>query len=71
MAMNFGSTPFPKDEYHVCSGIGHGAEKKTVVVERKDPTGAEAHLYFEAFCGPTKVVPCYKTLSVHPLGSGT
>jgi hypothetical protein len=29
-------------------------------VDRKDPAGAEAHLYFEAFCGPTKVVPCYK-----------
>jgi hypothetical protein len=42
---------FSEDEYQACSGIGHGADKKTVVVKRKDPAGAEAHLYFEAFCG--------------------
>jgi hypothetical protein len=57
--MKFGSTPFPKDEYQACSGIGHDADKKTVM-EWKDPTGAEAHLHFAAFYGPTKVVPCYK-----------
>jgi hypothetical protein len=55
---------FSEDEYQACSGIGHGADKKTVVVERKDPAGAEAHLYFEAFAARdpegTPVVPCYK-----------
>jgi hypothetical protein len=62
---------FSEDEYQACSGIGRGADKKTVVVKRKDPTGAEANPLFCCICGPTKVVPCYKTLSVHPLGSGT
>jgi hypothetical protein len=51
---------FLLDEYQACSGTGHGADKKTVVVDRKDPAGAKAHLYFEAFCGTTEVVPCYK-----------
>jgi hypothetical protein len=51
--------PAPLDEYQSCSGIGHDANKKTVV-ERKDPAEAEAHLHFEAFCGPIEVVPCYK-----------
>jgi hypothetical protein len=32
---------FSEDEYQACSGIGHGANKKTVVVERKDLAGAE------------------------------
>jgi hypothetical protein len=32
---------FSEDEYQACSGIGHGADKKTVVVDRKDPAGAE------------------------------
>jgi hypothetical protein len=55
-----GAIAFSEDEYQACSGIGHGADKKTVVVDRKDPAGAKAHLYFEAFCGTTEVVPCYK-----------
>jgi hypothetical protein len=38
--MNFGSTPFSEDEYQACSGIGHGADKKTVVVKKKDPAEA-------------------------------
>jgi hypothetical protein len=54
------SIAFSEDEYQACSGTGHGADKKTVVVDRKDPAGAKAHLYFEAFCGTTEVVPCYK-----------
>jgi hypothetical protein len=33
-------TTFSEDEYQSCSGIGHGANKKTVV-EKKDSTGAE------------------------------
>jgi hypothetical protein len=35
------SRAFSEDEYQACSGIGHGADKKTVVVDRKDPAGAE------------------------------
>jgi hypothetical protein len=31
---------FSEDEYQACSGIGHGADKKTVVVKRKDPAEA-------------------------------
>jgi hypothetical protein len=38
-----GAKAFSEDEYQACSGIGHGADKKTVVVKRKDPTGAESH----------------------------
>jgi hypothetical protein len=56
---------FSEDEYQACSGIGHGAEKKTVVVDRKYSAGAEAHLYFEAFCSTTEVVPCYKATTLY------
>jgi hypothetical protein len=38
--MNFGSTPFPKDEYQACSGIGHGVDIKELV-KSKDPAGAK------------------------------
>jgi len=32
-------------------------EQIKTVVEWKYSAGAEAHLYFEAFCGTTEVVP--------------
>jgi hypothetical protein len=51
---------FSEDEYQACSGIGHGAEKKTVVVDRKYSAGAEAHLYFEAFAARLKSCPVTK-----------
>jgi hypothetical protein len=51
---------FSEDEYQACSGIGNGANKKTVVVERKDPAGAEAHLYFVAFASRLKSCPVTK-----------
>jgi hypothetical protein len=31
---------FSEDEYQACSGIGHSADKKTVVVKKKDPAEA-------------------------------
>jgi hypothetical protein len=51
---------FSEDEYQSCSGIGHGANKKTVVVEKKDSAGAEAHLYFVAFAARLKSCPVTK-----------
>jgi hypothetical protein len=57
---------FLEDEYQACSGIGNGANKKTVVVKRKYPAGAEAHLYFVAFAARLKSCPVTKHCSFIP-----
>jgi hypothetical protein len=45
------------------SRVEQAAEKGETASKELDkhPAGAEAHPLFCCICGPTKVVPCYKT----------
>jgi hypothetical protein len=55
---------FSEDEYQACSGIGHDADKKTVV-EWKDPTGRKPTFILRSFVARLKPCPVTKPQRIH------